>query len=318
MNKNGQSSGKNPLNQAWYVRRGDKITGPFPGRLISRRILLGQILLDDELSLEQLCWQPAAELKELIPDVMSENVNDPMSRERALLSKRWADERSSHSRRKTAGYGADEKGGLRSTTDRRDLEDLREINYREKRDQRLDESRNTRKKLNEQHKRRQRTQGLSIVLLIAGIVIVSLLYVPAPKVAEQIDCMAQPEPEVVWANCQMAGKSYPESDLSAAHIRNANLSRSNLSGSILVKTDLSYANLSYVDFRGSDLSHANLKGANLQKANLKETNLNAADLSYADLTGAKLRGANFEKVILSKTIWVDGRECAVNSVGVCR
>lgn len=318
MNKYGHSSDKNLLDQAWYVRRGDNITGPFPGRLISRRILLGQILLDDELSLEQLRWQRASELKALIPNVMASNVNDPISRERALLSKRWADERSSHSRRETAGYGANEKGGLRSTTDRRNVEDLREINYREKRDQRLEESRDARKKLNEQYKRRQRTQGISIVLLIAAVVIASFIYVPAPDINERTDCMAQPKPAVVWTNCQIAGQSYPGSDLSEARIRNANLSGSNLSESVLVKADLSYSNLSYVDFRGSDLSNANLKGANLQKANLKETNLNAADLSYADLTGAKLRGANFTKVILSKTIWVDGRECAVGSVGICK
>ncbi len=317
MNKKDQGSSKPLLNQNWYVRRGDKVTGPFPGRLISRRILLGQILLDDELSRDQRHWQPVSELKLLIPDVMG-SVDDPASRERALLSKRWADERSSLSRRKNAGYGADEKGGLRSTTDRRNLEDLSEINYREKRDQRLEKSRNVRKKLNEQHKRQQRTQGISIVLLIVGIVIVAVLYAPAPDVNEATDCMAQPEPKVVWTNCQMVGKSYPESDLSEAHIRNANLSRSNLSRSVLVEADLSYSNLSYVDFRGSDLSKANLKGANLQKANLKETNLNAADLSYADLTGAKLQGANFEKVILSKAIWTDGRECAVNSVEVCK
>jgi len=318
MNKNGQDSSKNLLNQVWYVRRKDKITGPFPGRLISRRILLGQILLDDELSRDQLQWQSVSELESLIPDVMTDSVDDPISRDRALLSKRWADERSSHNRRKTAGYGGSEKGGMRSTTDRRSLEDLREVDYREKRDQRLDESRNSRKKLSEQYQRRQRIQAISIVLLISGIVIVAFLYAPARNVNEATDCMAQPKPKVVWTNCQMAGKSYPESDLSEARIGNANLSRSNLSGSILVKSDLSYSNLSHVDFRGSDLSNANLKGANLQKANLKETNLNAADLSYADLTGAKLRGANFAKVILSKTRWVDGRECAVDSVEVCK
>lgn len=307
--------GKEVLNQTWYVRRKDKITGPFPGRLISRRLLLGQVLLDDELSLDQLHWQLVSELKSLIPDVMKGDLDDPVNRERILLSKRWADERSSRNRRKTgAAEGRDE----RSTTDRRDLENTDEIDYRKRRDQRLEASRNTRKSLREQYKRRQRIQGFTIVFLVVAAVLFSFLYVPEPEINKKTNCLVQPEPNIVWANCQLAGISYPESNLSGADIRNTNLSNANLSGSILLRANLSYSNLSHVNFRASDLSHADLKGTNLQKTNFEEANLSAADLSYADLTGAKLHGAEFSQAILSKAIWIDGRECGLGSVGICR
>ncbi len=315
MNQNIEKPGKDVLNQVWYVRRKDKITGPFPGRLISRRLLLGQVLLDDELSRDQFHWQSVSELQSLIPDVMKSDLDDPVNRERIVLSKRWADERSSRNRRET---GVAEREEARLTTDRRDLENTGEIDYRKRRDQRLDASRNNRKNLQKQYKRRQRIQGFTIIFLVVAVMLFSFIYIPAPEINEKTNCLVQPEPGIVWANCQLAGISYPESNLSGADIRNANLSNANLSGSVLLKANLSYSNLSYVNFRASDLSHANLKGASLQKTNLKEANLSAADLSYADLTGAKLRGANFSQAILSKTIWVDGRECGLGSIGTCR
>jgi len=315
MNQNIEKPSKDVLNQTWYVRRKDKITGPFPGRLISRRLLLGQVLIDDELSLDQFHWQSVSELQSLIPDVMKSDLDDPVNRERIVLSKRWADERSSRNRRET---GVAERGEARPTTDRRDSEKTGEIDYRKRRDQRLDASRNNRKNLQKKYKRRQRIQSFTIVFLVVAAVLFSLIYAPAPEVNEKTNCLVQPETDIVWANCQLAGISYPESNLSGADIRNANLSNANLSGSVLLKANLSYSNLSHVNFRASDLSYANLKGANLQKTNLKEANLSAADLSYADLTGAKLRGADFSQTILSKTIWVDGRECGLGSVGTCR
>lgn len=318
MGENIKNSDNHILNQVWYVRHKNKITGPFPGRLISRRILLGQVFLNDELSLDQSQWQPVSELVALIPDVMREDLNDSTNQERALLSKRWADERVARSRRKKSAYGVDEKIERQPATDRRDLESLREIGYREKRDQRLEDARKTRKQLHKQYERRQRIQGITITLLIIGFVLALFFYAPSvPDLNEKIDCTVAPQPDVVWSNCQLAGISYPASNLSGAHIRNANLSRANLSESLFLKTDLSYSNLSYVNLRGANLSQANLKGANLQKANLKKANLSNADLSYADLTGAKLGAANFTNTLLSKTIWVNGKECEVGSIGTC-
>ena len=57
-----------------------------------------------------------------------------------------------------------------------------------------------------------------------------------------------------------------------------------------------------VNFEGSNLFSASFKGANLFEANL---------------TGANITNAVFEEANLSNTIWVDGKKCALGSVGTC-
>jgi len=45
--------------------------------------------------------------------------------------------------------------------------------------------------------------------------------------------------------------------------------------------------------------------------------LRESNLSNADLTGAKLKTAKLEGARLDHTIWLDGRVCAIGSVGKC-
>jgi hypothetical protein len=67
----------------------------------------------------------------------------------------------------------------------------------------------------------------------------------------------------------------------------------------------------------------NLHKANLEKANLKGLDLERADLSGANLRGTNLSGANIQGAKLSQAdlhnaIWVDGRQCQLGSIAVCR
>ena len=58
--------------------------------------------------------------------------------------------------------------------------------------------------------------------------------------------------------------------------------------------------------------------ANLSYADLSSADLSYADLSYADLSGAQTGGAMLQEARLDNTIWIDGRVCAVRSLGACR
>ena len=63
------------------------------------------------------------------------------------------------------------------------------------------------------------------------------------------------------------------------------------------------ANLAKVNFEGSNLFGATFKGANLYEANL---------------LGANISGAIFDEANLSNAIWIDGKKCALGSIGSCQ
>ena len=51
----------------WYVRRRNRVQGPFPSGSIRRFLLLGRVLLDDEVSLDKSDWRRLSEVPEVIP-----------------------------------------------------------------------------------------------------------------------------------------------------------------------------------------------------------------------------------------------------------
>ena len=79
----------------------------------------------------------------------------------------------------------------------------------------------------------------------------------------------------------------PESCLSGADMRGANLRSANLYGA-----DMRSANLYGADMRSANLYGADLGGADMRGANLGGANLYGADMRSADLGGADMRGAN--------------------------
>lgn len=90
-----------------YVRRGDKVTGPFARPLVLQRLALGRIRPDDELSPDALTWRRAEEfLNEgdsagpQMPSGEPPVVNWRKERQAAWL--RWIDERGGQDRRTAA------------------------------------------------------------------------------------------------------------------------------------------------------------------------------------------------------------------------
>ena len=53
---------------SWYVRRGQRVHGPYPAREIGRYMLLGRILPTDRISDDGDRWRPLVEVHDLIPD----------------------------------------------------------------------------------------------------------------------------------------------------------------------------------------------------------------------------------------------------------
>ena len=100
-------------------------------------------------------------------------------------------------------------------------------------------------------------------------------------------CEDVPTNEVDWTNCNFVDQT----DFSA-NLQFANCNRSVFDNS----------NLAKVNFEGSNLYSASFKGANLFEANL---------------TGANITNAVFEEANLSNVTWVDGKKCALGSIGTC-
>ncbi|MCP4487379.1 MAG: pentapeptide repeat-containing protein [Gammaproteobacteria bacterium] len=133
-------------------------------------------------------------------------------------------------------------------------------------------------------------------------------------------CKLEPEAQCSWAilvDVKAPGVDMHESSLASARLDNSDFQRANFANAILQLASLKGANLMLSNFE-----NAHLHGVNLQNANLMLANLTGASLFDADLSGANLRGANLQGAILIKTkfdnaTWVDGRICAVGSIGSC-
>lgn len=275
----------------WYVRRGDKVAGPFPSQVIANHALLGRLKLSDEVSMDRLVWQTLADVRELMPPELLEvhTEDDPERRqwreERLKAARRWADERTHDERRH-------EEEGARPEDRRKPSEDPDVL------------------ALPHHHPAPARLPGKPSYLGVALVVIVvlgagaSLFYfnpvnpVKVGVMPARPQCQQAAAPRVNWSGC----------DKQETRLRGVDLSAS----------DLTYTNFNHADLSGSRLRHAKLIGSSLGGALLNDVDLANADLSYADLQGASLISVSLEGATLDHAIWTDGRECAAGSIGQCR
>ena len=319
--------------QLWYTRRGNEVRGPFPAPQISRFILLGRICETDELSSNQHDWQKVSDVPVLLPEEFKGNQDDPAARERLMIARMREDERSSHNRRADSG-GQDDSDN--PATERRQEEDSDRRRHEEAQLIRHREIKTAIAESAKQGQEHHFFRGVMATLVLAGLIGGAWYYQPW-KQLDSADCNAPAQPWVNWSNCSMEGVRLVNTDLRGARMRNARLAGADFRGSQLGGADLAYTNivggnlsgaqmsqaaLVGANFRNADLSAANLNGANLayailQGADLTGTNLNGADLSNADLKGATITFAKIADARLDKTIWIDGKVCAVGSVGNC-
>lgn len=311
----------------WYTRRGEVVRGPFPPGQIRRFLLLGRILPNDELSVDQRTWSPAHSHADLYPEELNADPADPAAMERLRLARMREDERI-RDRRQQQRYEAD-NAAVRGGSDRRRAEDQTTVASREQRDRVILRPAPGR-------------SGVRLVAVLAGLLfcaVVVLAYrLAPPSTGGNFLCAQAPVPGVNWSNCRKSGE-----DLSGVDLRNAQIVNSYFDGSRLQGADFSGGNLDYSSFNAADLGGArfdgaSLKGAVLRGAKLERTSMTSAHLQYAilqkavlhavNLENADLRNSDFQAAELSEVnlrgadlsgaIWTDGSRCQASSLGACR
>lgn len=268
---------------AWYVRRGNQVTGPFPHGLLVRYRELGRLKPPDEVSADGVNWFHLDEVPALavapvdesavVIDAEGEGEID-WSRERGRARRRWLEERWITDRRSGESVGHVE-GQPRGPDRRSDPKARESVHFAS-------------------DKTESGARNGTLVIAIAVIVAVGLggfalwRFVPSKSLEVQLlksavaDCAALPAPGVRWTGCDKRNAALTGADLTGSEFKNALLT-------------------------GADLSHARLDGANLGNADLRGANLEGASLARADLSGARLDDAR----------WIDGSICEAGSVGHC-
>ncbi len=285
----------------WYVRRRGATSGPFPVRQICETFSLGQLDLDDEVSLDGQAWVALRETDLLDGEHKSapfrESENDDWRQEREKAKLRWIDD-SVEDSAKAGDTPAQANAIVRLR--RHEAE--------------------TRTLLDAQSSRRPAFFAGLIAVLVLILVGIGVWQgqsgntrIEAAFAGKLKNCAQLPGDGVVWSGCAKNDARLPNTVLRNANLVGTHLERADMSGA-----DLSYANLGSADLRGANLRGAILKGAALNQADLTGADLTAADLSFAVMSGALLNGARLDGAILRQSTWVDGRVCGEQSVGLCR
>lgn len=289
----------------WYTKRGEKVLGPFPGKVLSQALLIGRIRMDDLVSVDNVEWRQVKDVPELIPDVMTGDMNDPEEKAKLEAARRNADDRLARDRRqREKSAGKDQRHDERRADE--SAADIEERAARAERHEKMLAS-----------ERQSKLPLIMLLLLLTGFVAAAIWWAPLDEGRGESDCAAAPLSGVNWDNCQMPGLTLSRAALATSSIRNANLTAASLAGADMREADLSYSNLSLADLSAADLRDAVLLGVDMRQVHLPEADLRGADLSYADLRGAHMAGAKLAGAKLSKTIWWDGSVCGINSVGEC-
>ncbi|MDH5484566.1 MAG: pentapeptide repeat-containing protein [Gammaproteobacteria bacterium] len=280
----------------WYVKKADKILGPFPNRTISSSLILGRITLDTEVSQDQEHWVAVKEYNALVPDVVRE-AHTPEGAKALMLARVREDERAA--RAKAATEPGDER--------RVDEDQIIKL-HRQLRDDILKKYHN---------KPIINKQTISIALLVFVIIMITAVVLQPPSQQIGADCSATAIAGVNWSSCNKQGVKLANMDLTASQFKSTRFEAASFNGSKLDNAELSYANLSQADLQQASLQGAALVGANLRQANLQGANLQGANLSYAELEGANLQSTRLENVRFDHAIWVNGAQCLPGSLGGC-
>lgn len=270
------------------------VTGPFPVQVVANHVLLGRFEPTDEVSMDQMEWQPLMTVRNLLPVELLElqTEDDPEKKrwleERLKAAHRWADERTHQDRRLHENLTGPRGEDRRQNSVSPDVLALPHFHPAP-----------------ERWPSRWRYLGaIAFMAALALLVLLGLIFyrpvnpIRVGVVPEQPQCQHIAAPQVNWSGC----------DMQEARLRGVDLSGGNLS----------YANFARADLSGSRLRRAVLVGVNFNSANLNNANLDGADLSFSDLRGATLVSVSLKGAVLDRAIWPDGRQCAEGSRGLCR
>ncbi len=264
----------------WYIRRGEQVQGPFPEALICRYIVLGRIRDDDALSLDGHYWRQLHELPELIEETRAlTDVTGSASEDDV----NWREERAKAALRWLDDRKSPDPRGARDEAKVTDGQDRRAGVERRLTPEAVEHHvyRENRALFEAWNRMRQQRYGwaAAFVSLFALLVLGAAMF------------MQPVRPVKVGLNIHKVDCTIPAA-------RGVDWSGCSKDGELLVGVDL----------RGAELLGTSLKSARLRYADMTQANLERANLAGADLTGARLGSA----------VWVDGRVCAADSIGVCK
>ena len=114
----------------WFVRREGVIRGPFTEVKIKNYLLLGRVLLTDELSQGGVDWLRASHCEELVPDLLR-LAPTPENQQRLLEARMLVDERSAGDRRAREPNPPAEIRERRTGRERRKPEPVAVLRFRE-------------------------------------------------------------------------------------------------------------------------------------------------------------------------------------------
>lgn len=280
----------------WYVKRAEKVQGPFSYDILLKLARLGRLQPTDKLSHDKQKWLTADSYSNLFP---SESTPIQLK----------DDERSGLDRRDESSNTSETVGEYeRQIIDRRSQEAPETIERRRMRTRLLETINNTHTK--------DHFPLVAILIVVMVVISLAVMFTPEDEIIE-VNCNAPAATNVVWDNCRLSNLSLVGSELKGASIKNADLSGGNFESARMMKVDFSFSNMNNANFQNANLNNAVLVGVDLQSANLYSVSLRESDLSYADLRGAQLKNADLTNAIFSKAIWTDGKICATGSVGQC-
>lgn len=277
--------------------------------LISRYMVLGRILADDELSTDRVAWRRADSVWELKPDALRPGAGGGEDSPRLEQARRWEDERRGFDRRATETHETEElhreqRGGAERRAHQLKTQVQQQLT-----------SYQVRKSV---APNRERKPVRVLLVVVAALTLGALMYLtPREQLPISVRCDTPPQPQVNWNNCALQGIQLAGRDMRAGKMRNTDLTGAGLRGALLAASDLAYSNLSLADLSYANLERADLMGATLRNADLSSSNLQYANLSYSDLTGANLGGADIGNAKLDHAIWFDGGLCGPGSLGQC-
>lgn len=242
--------------RVWQVKRGERVTGPFPESLILQHILLGRIVADDLISMDGHFWQSYRDTPEILEQIhhMMGNPEEPSldpawreERLRAILrhvdERKHLDPRSGEAQRDAAA-----RANSRSGVERRKVpETVEQHSYRETTaevDQWL-------------QNRRPGKSPMAVILFCLVVAVAWALHhfgsqdLPVDIGLRIASCDAEPIRHVDWHGC----------DKSEYFLVGADLREANLVGGRFIGANLSYANLKGARLEGALFDHAKLAGA---------------------------------------------------------
>ena len=266
-------------NAYWYLKKNNKITGPFAKGLIQQYIILGRIHANDLVSQNKESWRKVSSIADLIPDQIKYK-NEKNYTERLKAAKRWADDR------------GDARGEIK-------------------------ESFNQRKNVTHIAIHTLGLKTLTFFILLLTLGLGAAFYFTPENQAELVNCQLKPVPSIILDGCDLSGKNFANLDMQYTSLKNTQMIKTNLNQAILSHSQMQYSQLDKSNLSGAKLNNADLTAVSLTESVLHNTDLSYANLSYANLKGAKAKDVKLKGTILSKTVWFNGKICASTSIGRC-